>query len=104
MHKLLIRESFDDYKSFKKNWKEKYPTLTGLMILNDYNNLNEETKKEWLEYIDKLNSLKEIIINNILSYCMNYPGEKISSNRFIREYKEYPYRLEQNIWEVLLDL
>ena len=52
MHKLLIRESFDDYKYFKKNWKEKYPTLTGLMILNDYNNLNEETKEEGPSFED----------------------------------------------------
>jgi hypothetical protein len=104
MHKLLIRESYDDYKIAKKKWKDKYPNLTGLVNINLYNNLNNTCKNEWIEYQAYIYSLKEILINNIISYCINYPDDKISKHRFINEYKEHPYKLEQNIGQVLLDL
>lgn len=104
MHKLLIRESFDDYKYLKRKWDSKYNNLKGLVSIEQYNELDEQTKNDLIEYQSKLNSLKKIITNNLLSYCTNYPKEKISKNRFVLEYQEKPYDLEQNICEVLLDL
>lgn len=40
----------------------------------------------------------------LLIYCKKYPTDKISKNRFIIEYHEFTYRLEQNISTVILDL
>jgi hypothetical protein len=52
----------------------------------------------------KLAEDKHVLLGNLFAYCQNYPEEKISQNRFIHEYKEFPYRLEQNIDEVLDEL
>ena len=104
MHKLLIRESFDDYKYLKRKWNTKYSHLIGVINIEQYNELDEQTKNDLIEYQSKLNSLKKITTNNLLSYCTNYPKEKISKHRFVLEYEEHPYHLEQNIDLVLLDL
>ena len=104
MHKLLIRETFDDYKCLRKKWNTKYSHLIGVINIEQYNNFDQQTKKDWIEYQGRLSNLKDITINNLLSYCINYPKEKISKHRFVLEYEEHPYHLEQNIDLVLLDL
>ena len=104
MHKVLIRESFDDYKSEIIKFKKIYPTLMGVVNIDDYYKMDQQTKNEWQEHHVKLDKLKKIVINNLINYCENYPNEKITKNRVINEYDEYPYRLELNISEVLLDL
>jgi hypothetical protein len=85
IHKLLIRQSYNDIKDETDNFK------------------NDDTQTE-LQHREKIRKLIKIFINNLLNYCKNYPHDKISKNRFINEYNEYPYRLEQNISEVILDL
>ena len=46
----------------------------------------------------------KILINNILCFCKNYPDEPVNKSRWIKEYKEFPYRLEQNLKSVMLDI
>ena len=104
IHKLLIQKSYNDVKLEFNKFNNKYPNFKGYIVGDEYNNLNETTKKEWNEYKEKTENLKKILINNLLYYCKNYPDDKICKNRFINEYEEYPYRLEQNISEVILDL
>ena len=104
IHKLLIQKSYNDVKLEINIFNNKYPNFKEYIICDEYNNLNEETKKEWNDYVKKIENLKKIVINNLINYCKNYPSDKISENRFINEYNEYPYRLEQNIDDVILDL
>ena len=104
INKLLIQESYDDYKTIVFNFNIKHPNFQGYIVGENYDNLTEETKQEWQEYRIKRGNLLKIIINNLLNYCKNYPDDKISKNRFVNEYKEYPHRLEQNIGKVLLEL
>jgi hypothetical protein len=104
INKLLIKQSYNDVEKEFNIFNNKYPNFTGNIIGDEYNNLDEETKKYWNEYREKIYKLKKIVINNLLNYCKNYPDDKISKNRFINEYKEYPYRLEQNIHNVILEL
>jgi len=104
IHKLLIQHSYNDFNSEIKIFNTKYPNFKGYVIGDEHDKLTEETKKDWNEYREKVNKLQTILINNLLYYCKNYPMEKISKNRFINEYEEYPYRLEQNIDYVLSDL
>ena len=104
MHKVLIRESFDDYNNLKLKWNKKNPNLIGLISIDVYNKLDEYHKEAWQEHHIKLITFKKNVINNILSYSANYPDEKFSKHTFIREYKKSPHSLEQNISEVLLDL
>jgi hypothetical protein len=104
INKLLIKESYTDYKSLISNFAKRNPNYQGSVTCHDYNNFDEEIRNEYIQYQIQVENLKQIIINNLLNYCKNYPSEKISKNRFIHEYKEYPRRLEQNITEVLLDL
>ena len=97
-HKLLIHQSYNDLKTEIIRFNKIYP--------GGYNprEENETTKKDWEEYFEKTKKLKNILINNLLYYCKNYPDDKISKHRFINEHEEYPYRLEQNFSEVILDL
>lgn len=104
IHKLLIHKSYNDITVEINIFNNKYPDFKGYIMNDDYNNQNIEIKKEWDEYIERVDKLKQIIINNLLTYCKNYPDSKISKNRFILEYKEYTYRLEQNLDEVILEL
>jgi len=41
--------------------------------------------------------LRDNLIYNLIAYFISYPNEKISNNCFIKEYNQYPYRLEQNL-------
>ena len=104
IHKILIQSSYNDYKTEKINFKNNHSYYQGTITINDYNNLDEQNKKEWDNYVIKVSTLQKIAINNLLQYTKIYPNEKISNNRFINEYIEFPYRLEQNLTEVLLDL
>ena len=104
MHKLLIRESYIDCKYLISKYKRDHPSFTVPIYVHDFNGLSKEEREELIEYKIKLENLRNVLINNLLCYCVSYPNEKISQNRFIKEYKEYSYRLEQNIDEVLEDL
>jgi len=103
IHKLVIQSSYNDFNAERNKFNNKYPNFKGY-IIGEESNMNEETKKDWNEYKEKMNKLETILFNNLFNYCKNYPYEKISKNRFITEYKEYPYRLQQNISDVMLDL
>ena len=103
MHKLLVQQSYNDVKlEYEKI--NKHPVCKGYNISDNYNNLSEPINDEWNDYKTNTEKLKKIFMNNLLCYCHNYPHEKISKNRYIIEYKEYPWRLEQNISIVILDL
>ena len=102
IHKLLIQQSFNDYKLEISVFNKKYPNIN--FLSSEYCNLNKNSKNEWNNYINKINNLEKILINNLINYCKNYPECKVSKNRFIHEYKEFPYRLEQNISEVISEL
>jgi hypothetical protein len=104
IHKILIQKSYDDIVLERNTFNNKYPNFKGYLIGEEQNKLNEETKKDWKQYVKKIEILKQILINNILNYCKNYPNSCISKNRFINEYEEYPYRLEQCLGEVILEL
>jgi hypothetical protein len=40
-------------------------------------------------------------VANVEAFCIAYPDEPICKNCFIRDYPEYPYRLEQNMQSVV---
>ena len=104
IHKLLIKESYNDYTKMIISYKKKYPKCNGYYKINDYNKLDEEAKKEWFEHGQKQEQLKNIVIHNLLNYCKNYPHDTISKHRLIQEYDLHPEKLELNIELVLLDL
>ena len=51
-----------------------------------------------------MDSCRKILTNNIMNYCENYPDEKVSKSKLVKEYKEFPFRTIQNIESVLSDL
>ena len=104
INKFLIKESYSDYISEVNSFNNKYPELKGLITVNDHEKLSSDTKLILNNHRNKIRKLKQLVINNIIIYSKNYPDEKISKNRFIVEYREYPHRLEQNIDEIILIL
>lgn len=87
IHKLLIREAYEEYIYFVKK---------GIPL-----DTTEEMKQEWW---DTLKIKEKTVICDLLAYCVNYPYEKISENRYVTEYDEYPQRLEENLEWVLQEL
>lgn len=53
---------------------------------------------------NKQNSIINEFVANVEAFCVAYPDEKICKNCFIRDYKEYPYRVGQNIEEIVKSL
>jgi len=98
IHKSLIQKSFNDYNKEIYNFNSKYPNYKEFCVDNFAH------KKELVDFQIKIKQLEQIIINNLISYSKNYPCAKVSNHRFIKEYEEFPHRLEQNFDEVLLDL
>jgi hypothetical protein len=103
-YKLLIKKLHNDIKLEINNFNKKYPIFSDYIIGDDYDNLDEKVKEEWNNYKETINKLEKNLINDLLNYCNSYPNNKISKNNFINEYKKYPYRLEQNLDKVLLEL
>ena len=104
IHKLLIKEDLYEYNSLKDSFNNKFPLYIGYYTIKDYEKLDESTKKIWSEFKTKNFELRERLINDLLTYSKNYPNEKISRHRYIIEYKEYPYRLQENLNDVLSEL
>lgn len=104
INKLLVQSAYNDYHKVIHNYTDKYPNFKGSYTIMEYSNLDKTKKAEWNEYVEKMRNSKQILIYNLLNYCKNYPNEKISKNKFIDEYTEYSYRLEQNIDEVIIEL
>ena len=102
LNKLLIIKSYNDLKNEIINFNKQYPNFNGNIIGEKFNNEKEEN--EWYIYKKNFNKLEKIVINNLLNYSINYPNEKISKNRFISEYYEFPYRLEQSLEDVIKEL
>lgn len=110
INKILIRKSYNEYRRGINEFNIYFHTKNnqcrfGEITIEEYNNFTDKDLKKWMEYQDKINKLKNICINNLLTYCKNYHDEKISKNQFICDYNvDHSYRLEQNIDEVILDL
>ena len=68
VHKILIERSYNDLKSERNIFNNKYPNFKGNIIGDNYNNLDEETKKDWNNYKEKISNLKQILINNLLIF------------------------------------
>jgi hypothetical protein len=63
--------------------------------------MNEEMKNDFDIADDKQKKMRKILISNIYSFCKNYPNENMCQCSFIKTYKEYPYRLHQNLPNVI---
>lgn len=96
-HHALIRKSFDEYKNVYMKFTQKYPNYESTTdplgkMLPD---MSEASKKQ-------TRIIKEFVAN-VEAFCVAYPDEPICKNCFIRDYKDYPHRLGQNI-ELVTDL
>jgi hypothetical protein len=104
IHKLLIRESYEEYNNLVSNFYKENPGYNGSYTLIDYDKMDKSTRKKWSEFKIKNHELIEIVINDLIAYTKNYPDEKISNNALFIENKDYPYRLQQNLKEIISEL
>ena len=104
LHKSLLRKSYADYNEIMNQYRRKYPIKGLYYSTEDIEKMSNERKIEWEEHKYNVNESEDILIQNLLCFCKNYPDELVSKSRWINEYKEFPYRLEQNIMCVMLDL
>lgn len=85
MHKELIKELYLEYN----------------VALVKRRKINKSTDAFHL-YTKIIKEKEEKLVNNLHCYCKNYPDEKINTcNECIFEYKEYPYRLIQNLDKII---
>ena len=104
IHKILIKKAHDDYISIYDAYKKKNPNYIGYYTIDEIQNLDEKQKREWKKYVDIRREKQKITIENILVYSKNCPDSEVSKNKFVKEYDEYPYRLEQCLDWVISEL
>ena len=101
-HKALIRNSFKEYKHVYTQFAKTYPQydFTDTACFQKYPKIKEDIYKG----SQKQSRIIKEFVANVEAFCVAYPDEPICKNCFIRDYKEYPYRLGQNIEEVVKSL
>jgi hypothetical protein len=97
IHENLIKSSYSDYQVIYFIFKIKYPQFGDI----DHDDMPQEMKKDLRSSADDQRRHMDILVTNICSYCKNYPQEYICQSAFLKTYKEYPYRLHQNIADVV---
>jgi hypothetical protein len=97
IHKLLLRKLYSDYNEIMNKYRKKYPIKGLYYSTDDIEKFSEERKTEWDEHRINVNNAEYILILNLLCFCENYPDELVSKSRWIVEYKDFPYRLEENV-------
>lgn len=102
MHKQLIKESYEEYVSLTNTFRHKFNQPENGGRFDDES--AQEQKQKWAAMSSEIKMAKRIVIENIISYCKNYPLEKISANRLIIEYNKYPNRLGQSLEEIMSEL
>jgi len=59
MHKLLIRESYMDFKYLISKYKRDHPNFTVPIYVHDFNVLSKEEREELIEYKIKLEKFEK---------------------------------------------
>ena len=104
MNIRLLRTEYYEYVNVYYELKRKCPDYKAYMDGDEYNRLSEKSKEYIKIYTKKQERIRDRLIKNCEIYCENYPNEKMASNRFLKEYEAYPYRLHQNMDTLIEDL
>ena len=101
-HKALIRNSFKEYKHVYTQFTKTYPEydFTDTTCFQKY----PKIIKDITHGSKKQTSIIKEFVANVEAFCVAYPDEPICKNCFIRDYKEYPYRVAQNMEEIVKSL
>jgi hypothetical protein len=98
-HKALIRNSFREYKHVYTQFTKTHPQY-------DFTDTTcyPKIREEIVNGSQKQSRIIKEFVANVEAFCIAYPDEPICKNCFVRDYKQYPYRLEQNLEEVVKKL
>ena len=100
----LLQTEYYEYTDVFDELLKKYPAYKTYVNIDEYNLIPERMKNYIRIYSKKQALIREQLIQDCIQYCEKYPDEKLASNRFLKEYEEYPYRLHQNMYTILEDL
>ena len=100
----LLQTEYYEYTNVFDELKKKYPDYKSYVNIDEHNLIPERMKNYIRIYSKKQALIREQLIQDCIQYCEKYPDEKLASNRFLKEYEEYPYRLHQNMYTILEDL
>lgn len=100
----LLKTEYYEYINVYYELKKKYPDYQNYVDTDEYNLIPERMKNYIQIYTKKQELIREQLIQDCIQYCKKYPNEKLAKNRFLKEYKEYPYRLHQNMDTIIEDL
>lgn len=104
MNIRLLQTEYYEYTNVGYLFKKKYPDYKDNYSSDEYTQLSEQMKHDIKSESKKQEIVRERLIRNCQAYCKNYPNENLCSNIFLKEYKEYPYRLHQNMETIIEDL
>jgi len=95
LYKATINSSYNCILECCDNVKKQdmYPYMDS----KKWDSLSEEQKNVYSKNAKEQHKLIKEMVSLVKLYCEQYPGEKICDYRFLKEYDEYPYRLEQNL-------
>jgi len=100
----LLQTEYYEYTNVFDELKKKYPAYKSYVNIDEYNLIPDRMKNYIRIYSNKQSLIREQLIQDCIQYCKKYPDEKLANNRFLKEYKEYPYRLHQNMETIMEDL
>lgn len=104
MNIRLLQTEYYEYTNVGFLLKKKYPDYKDNYSSDEYTHLSEQMKHDFKSESKKQILIRERLIFNAQTFCKNYPDENLCSNIFLKEYKEYPYRLHQNMETIIEDL
>ena len=104
MNIRLLQTEYYEYTNVFDELKKHYPDYKNYLNVDEYNLIPERMKNYIQIYTKKQALIRDRLIQDCIQYCEKYPDEKLASNRFLKEYEEYPYRLHQNMDTIIEDL
>lgn len=98
-YKTLIRTTYNEYVNVYLNLKQKHPQYKPFMLINDFDNLDDNIKEDIRIAQKKQDELSKELIDLVKIYCKNNPNKKICDYCHFKTYKEAPWRLHQHLKE-----
>ncbi len=103
LHKTLIKYSIYERIFCLRYFEYTHSDFKHFYTIEDYNKFSERTQKDLNSALQIQKIKHDHIINNINTYCKNYPSDIISHMYFMKDYRGhgYSYKIVENFDTIL---
>lgn len=103
LHTALIKYSIYETMCNKIYFDYTHPDYKDYYSKEDYDKFSERTQTDLNQALDLQQEKFQHIINNINTYCENYPSDIINHMYFMKDYRGhgYSYKITENFSTIL---